>query len=826
MERGGSVGDRPQQGTIFRTVVHAGRGATADEKNSLGPVSDRARPGMERGGSVGDRPQQGTIFRTDPNLYVLIGYLLLTLGLTCPLLIQFARAIPGDGFDGWQNYWNLWWVKVALLDRHILPYYTDLLYHPTGVGLLFHTLNPFNGLFSLPVQAAWGLIPAYNAVVLFSFVIGGFGAYLLARQVLGPGSSRLSAFAAGVIFTFAPFHFAHLLGHMQVFSLEWIPFYALYLIRTVSKTQNVIRNTWRNVLLAAFFLVLIALCDWYYVLYCLILTAVVLVWAAWRWGRQRIETDKRINEGKGPFPPRTLAPLHPRTPAPSLRIVVAVAGVWLIWAAALSPLLVPMVREARASRFMVPDPAQSRILSADLLAFVTPQEFHPLWGWWAQARAKSFTSTVSEHSVFVGFTALVLAVLGLWDGWKRRPVPCGTADEKKLARAGLPGPSARTGRPCPPWSTRWLGQETGHSTSGQSSGLRYRALFRTGPWPLALLVFFFLALGPVLHVGGRTNLLPGGGEILLPYGWLAQVVPFMEITRSVSRFDVMVMLVMAVLAAFGLQWLSRLGKGGRGVAVAAVGLILFEFLPAPYPMSQPDTPAWYYALAADPRPGAVLNLPMNWDRPGYLLYQTIHGKPLTAAYISREDPRTLADRAPVLQHFRHLGPDVIAFDLAAQGEQVLHDLDVRWVVLDRYKMPGGQEREYTEAKARLIFGDRSPLYQDDRLTVYEVVAPPGGNLRPATAAPYLILGAGWEPFDKAQHGRAFTGRGTVIVQAPAAGTATLRVTVAPGSAGLDLPLADGAHSVQLALRPGANEVVLQAQKPGARVIVTELAMEQ
>ena len=124
-------------------------------------------------------------------------------------------------------------------------------------------------------------------------------------------------------------------------------------------------------------------------------------------------------------------------------------------------------------------------------------------------------------------------------------------------------------------------------------------------------------------------------------------------------------------------------------------------------MSQPDTPAWYKTLAGDTRPGAVLNLPMNWDRPGYLLYQTEHGKPLTVAYISRDDPRTLTERAPVLQHFRHLGPDIIAFDLAAQGQQVLADLGVRWVTLDRYKMPGGREREYTEAAAQAIFGEPS-----------------------------------------------------------------------------------------------------------------------
>ncbi len=300
-----------------------------------------------------------------------------------------------------------------------------------------------------------------------------------------------------------------------------------------------------------------------------------------------------------------------------------------------------MIREAAQSSFMVPDPAQSRALSADLAAFVTPQEFHPLWGKWAQERGKVFAASASEHQVFAGFTVLALAALGAWRGRK-------------------PGPTRS-------WAGLWL---------------------------LALVTFVVLALGPVLHIAGQTALLPGGDEIPLPYAWLVRVVPFMEISRSVSRFDAMVMLALGVLAAIGLDWLVRTLHDGRGrvAAVAAIALIVFEFLPAPYPLSPPDTPEWYKTLAGDARPGAVLNLPMNWDRPGYLLYQTEHGKPLTVAYISRDDPRTLTDRAPVLQHFRHLGPDIIAFDLAAQGQQVLADLGVRWVTLDRYKMPGGRER--------------------------------------------------------------------------------------------------------------------------------------
>jgi len=71
------------------------------------------------------------------------------------------------------------------------------------------------------------------------------------------------------------------------------------------------------------------------------------------------------------------------------------------------------------------------------------------------------------------------------------------------------------------------------------------------------------------------------------------------------------------------------------------GLIIFEFLPAPFPVSPPDTPAWYATLAQDPAPGVVFNLPANFERPGYLLYQITHGKPITTGYVTRDDPKTL-----------------------------------------------------------------------------------------------------------------------------------------------------------------------------------------
>ncbi|MEX1018474.1 MAG: hypothetical protein WDZ49_02390, partial [Litorilinea sp.] len=270
---------------------------------------------------------------------ILIAYLALTVVMTWPLTPQFFSAIPGDSFDGWQNYWNLWWVKLALVDRIQNPFVTDILFAPTGVGLYFHTLNPFNGLVTLPVQVSAGLIPAYNTVVYISWTLAGYGVYLLTRYTLrgvGRGRARyqqLAAFVAGAIFTFSPFHMAHLLGHMQVMSLQWIPFYILYLLRSMDRAQGAQiqgAQTWtRDALWAGFFLILTGLCDWYFVLYLMLFTGFVIVWRgiATLLGRPRAGLDAR------PRGIRLVGVLGPALLAGSL------------FAVALSPILVPMVRE-------------------------------------------------------------------------------------------------------------------------------------------------------------------------------------------------------------------------------------------------------------------------------------------------------------------------------------------------------------------------------------------------------------------------------------------------------------------------------------------------
>lgn len=113
------------------------------------------------------------------DLWVLLGYPGLTLLFTYPLVRHFATHVPGDGRDDPSLVWNLWWVKHALVDLHVNPLTTDFLFYPIGVNLSFYTLTLLNGVVSIPLQALFGLVAASNLLLVLSFVLSGYGTYLL-----------------------------------------------------------------------------------------------------------------------------------------------------------------------------------------------------------------------------------------------------------------------------------------------------------------------------------------------------------------------------------------------------------------------------------------------------------------------------------------------------------------------------------------------------------------------------------------------------------------------------------------------------------------------
>ena len=350
-----------------------------------------------------------------------------------------------------------------------------------------------------------------------------------------------------------------------------------------------------------------------------------------------------------------------------------------------------MVREAGNRPDLQTGLAQNIILSADLLAFFLPSEMHPLWGEWATTIANNFTTTTSERLIFAGFVPLALTFFIIWWGWREIIVKF---------------------------------------------------------WTLIAGFFFLLALGPFLHINGQMITL-GSWPIPLPYLFLYYTVPFIGLTRSLSRYDLMVMLALGILTSLALTKLQHRLTSDRSpplhnrhyvlrnsLPFIAVLLICLEFLAIPYPISPIETPRFYHDLARDLERYTIAELPMNWDRPTPLLQQTVHQKGLLTAYTSRNNPRELAWRIPVLQHWRYLDADIIDQPLEIIAPTIFFDFNLRYIVLDYWQMPPGPEREGTERWVAAALPGLEPVYDDGRLRVYQT--PPKNDTQP-----YLSLGAGW-----------------------------------------------------------------------------------
>ena len=314
------------------------------------------------------------------HLLPLLAYLLIAVAMTYPLVRHFGTHLPGDGGDAWQNVWDYWWLRQALAEGRS-PYHTDLLYAPTGVPLYLHTLNLFNGLVTLPVQLAFGLTAAYNTVVFLSLTLAAYFAYLLVGFVSG---SRAAGFVGGVVYAFGSYHLIHLLGHANLIASGWLPAYLLCLI--VTPTVGGARR-WRLVGAGTLALVLLSFCDWQYVLFAAVFTA---LWVAWT-------TVAR----------RSVVP------------VLTAGATGLLALVLLLPVLLPTVRELRDTAATRPAVPGAELFSADLVSFVVPSPLQARWGAAAERIGGRAVAVPVERAIFLGFGPLALAACGLWFGRRR-----------------------------------------------------------------------------------------------------------------------------------------------------------------------------------------------------------------------------------------------------------------------------------------------------------------------------------------------------------------------------------------------------------------------
>lgn len=318
---------------------------------------------------------------------VVVGtYVLTTLGMTYPVVLSLARAIPidaqiegwypGDG-DPWHYLWAFWYFRRAFETFPPNPFWTDLVFYPLGFEIPFVT-----GVGAILAPAAvlaplLGLTLTYNVLWIGSFVLAGYAMYRLVDHLVG---DRLAAWVSGHLFMFSSYRLLHGREHLPLLLASFlIPLFALCLFKAAARpsTAAYVR--------CALVWAVSAGVSWYCTITLSIYAALfVLVSTPGRWpGR------------------RAWAHLRPA----AVGVVVALAGALVF----VLPLIVsPAAHDGILNRSL----DEASAYSADLAAFFVPSSTHPVLGRLTAPLYRSFTGNVYEQTVYIGYVLLGLAGWG------------------------------------------------------------------------------------------------------------------------------------------------------------------------------------------------------------------------------------------------------------------------------------------------------------------------------------------------------------------------------------------------------------------------------
>lgn len=319
------------------------------------------------------------------HLLVLTSYLLLAILLLYPTPLHFSTRLPGDGGDDPAIAWNLWWVKHALLNLGQNPLHCDYMFYPIGINLAFYTLTVLNALISLPLLLNFGVVSASNAHLVFTFVCGGYGAFLLSLHALkrDDGGALAGAAVAGGVYAFASSKlFFAALGQFNIASSHWIPYAALFTLK-IGASETPRRNM-RHAAMAALFLAMQTWSEMTYTSFLLIFIALYAVFAVVG-GMLRREMPRQ------------------------LPLLAAFALMGVLLAVGISPLLWAMIPDmAREGDFFVEGGGFADVFSSDVAGFFVPTMHHPILG----GIVGGFSHDKGQH-FYPGYSLLLLAALGI-----------------------------------------------------------------------------------------------------------------------------------------------------------------------------------------------------------------------------------------------------------------------------------------------------------------------------------------------------------------------------------------------------------------------------
>jgi hypothetical protein len=632
---------------------------------------------------------------------IVLGYFItMTLLLGYPLSLEPNTRVLDLGADTRLFLWTLSWDVHALVTEPLRLFQANIFFpEPDTLAYSEHLLG--SALLGAPWLLATGNpVLALNAVLLISCVGSGAGMYFLARR-LGVGVA--GALAAGTIFAFAPPRFFRL-GQLHLATVLWMPFCLGFLHQYASGGAR------RHLITAAVLFTLQALSGGQTGLFLLMASTGLLVYLS-VFGRLRprgkIMRDLAIAFGlvvilNLPF----LLPYLRVQQEAGLRRSLEEAREWSPAAAsflaapthaqrALLSSVPGLERRVRKSAnaylfpgFLTLILASLALRRSDRTNASRPAATAAL----PQSRPPGWLVTLDAAVVLAGLALLLIQATG-GVRWQLGSL---TLSARGVGRAALVllllvclrfalarrrsfsflAPSRRL--------VSWLGMQLGSRMGVQ-----------IGFYLLLAVLTFWISLGP------RFGL----------YAALYRLLPGFDFIRVPSRFTLLTLLGVSVLAGVGLErWLAGVRASRRWlVATIAMAVLIAEFAAfpldaRPYPRSIPPIDQWVARQAQEGGGFAVVELPVPDPRDAarsarrhslYMWHSTAHWQGLVNGYSGFTPPGHDA-------LFRKLVnfPDEASLD-------ALETLGVRYVVVH---LDGYSDEEWERVEEKLgVYGDRLRL---------------------------------------------------------------------------------------------------------------------
>ena len=323
-------------------------------------------------------------------------YTLLTAILTYPVIKNMTGAIMGTG-DAWQVLYILWYTKQALLGGNpgITMAYTNYIFYPEGVPMIFSSFSLFDQLIGVPLQMLFGLAATYNILWLLSFILAGYGAFLLVRYLTG---NDTAAFVSGIIYAFSPYHFEQAQMHIGATTIEWIPFCALFLMKMFRE------KSLKSAFLAGVFFILVALSDSQYMMFMAMLVGLLFLFEIYCILREKPDTGDNVNGIQ------KLKAIIEKYKQMFIRYAVfAVTALVGVIPANYDLLSIAM----SGNNFLIQSINDSSTFSGDLLGFFIPSPLHPIFGGWVASIYTKFTGNNTEYITYIGMTVLALSIVAV-----------------------------------------------------------------------------------------------------------------------------------------------------------------------------------------------------------------------------------------------------------------------------------------------------------------------------------------------------------------------------------------------------------------------------